>query len=392
MLPQVALSALQLGVPVVAPALVADLGMSPEAVGLVGGCIGFGSVWMFTANHAITPAFGPLKALAAACALSVVGGVLIVSGVAAAVFAGAVLVGFAYAVTAPAGSQILSARVPEEYWGTVFSIRQAGVPLGGAIAGVAGAGLAVSYGWEVGLLCLAALPLVSVGLLLAAPRVYHAGASGARFRPGRLFDPSNVARPFRTLRAMPQLRRLTLASLGFAGVQGSVFPFLTTYLTDGLGLGLGLAGTLFAVMQVASFAGRVGVGVIADRQGRFRPVLMGMALASAAASVVLAVADGGWPMPAFFVIAAVTGVSVATWNGLFLAEIARLVPREDVSRATAGVTFFTFIAYMLTPPVFGMAVFLAGYQTAFLMSACAALFGFACLRTMQEAGAVESDD
>ena len=42
MLPQVALSVMQLGVPVLAPALIADLGLAPEAIGIVGGCIGFG--------------------------------------------------------------------------------------------------------------------------------------------------------------------------------------------------------------------------------------------------------------------------------------------------------------------------------------------------------------
>jgi hypothetical protein len=44
LMPQVALSALQLGVPVLAPAFVAGIGMPPEAVGLIGGFMGFGSV------------------------------------------------------------------------------------------------------------------------------------------------------------------------------------------------------------------------------------------------------------------------------------------------------------------------------------------------------------
>ena len=115
MLPQIALSVMQLGVPVLAPALIADLGLAPEAVGIIGGCIGLGSVWMFAANRAVTPVLGPLPALSIACLLSIVGGALILSGHIAAILAGAVLIGFAYAVTAPAGSQILSAPGPKRW-------------------------------------------------------------------------------------------------------------------------------------------------------------------------------------------------------------------------------------------------------------------------------------
>jgi MFS family permease len=379
MLPLVALSVLQLGIPVLAPAFVSEAGLAPEAVGIIGGCIGFGSVWMFAANSRITPVLGPLRALAWACVLGIFGMALVLTGWSAAIFPGAVLVGFAYAVTAPAGSQILSAHAPRRLWGTLFSIRQAGVPLGGAIAGVVGTGLAVAYGWQAGLACLALLPAACVILLLSAPESYRGGSDGSAFRLRDLVRPALIATPFRTLRELPQLRSLTLSSLGFAAVQGSMFSFLTTYLTDGLGLGLPFAGALFATMQVAAFLGRLGAGVVADRIGAFRPVLMAMSLAGAVSCVVMGILDPEWPRLVLFVIAALTGLGAATWNGLFLAEIARVVPAEMVSQATAGTTFFTFVAYMVTPPAFAGLVLTAGYQAAFGAAAVAALFALACL-------------
>lgn len=383
MMPLVSLSVLQLGIPVLAPAFVAEAGLVPESVGIIGGCIGFGSVWMFAANSRITPVLGPLNALAGACALGIVGIALVLTGWSAAIFGGAVLVGFAYAVTAPAGSQILSAHAPRKLWGTLFSIRQAGVPLGGAIAGVIGTGIAVAHGWRAGLACLALLSVACIVLLLMAPQRYRDGSNGAAFRLRDLMRPALIATPFRTLREMPQLRSLTLSSLGFAAVQGSLFSFLTTYLTDELGLGLPLAGTLFATMQIAAFLGRLGAGVIADRIGAFRPVLMAMSLAGSVACVVMGALDPEWPRPVLFVVAALTGLAAATWNGLFLAEIARVVPAETVSQATAGTTFFTFVAYMLTPPAFAGLVLIAGYQTAFGATAIAALFALVCLLSSQ---------
>ncbi|MEM8842531.1 MAG: MFS transporter [Pseudomonadota bacterium] len=380
MLPQICLSALQLGVPVLAPAFVVEVGMAPEAVGLIGGCIGFGSVWMFAANPEITPVLGPLPALMIACLLSVIGSGLVLTGMPAAILIGAVVIGFAYAVTAPAGSQILSTHVPRHWWGTVFSIRQAGVPLGGAIAGILGTSLASAFGWRLALGVLTAFPLICAGVLFAAPRRFHAGANGQRFRVSGLFKPSNVAVPFRTLRADPQLRAMTLASLGFAAVQGSLFAFFTTYLTDGLGFDLVMAGALFATLQIVSFMGRLGAGALADRMGAFRPLLRAMSVMAALFCAVLALIHTGWPDWALYLIAGATGLAAATWNGLYLAEIARLVTPDRVGQATAGATFFTFVAYMATPPLFGLIVLLSGYELAFLTAGCAVLASFWLLR------------
>ena len=383
MLPLVALSTLQVGIPVLAPAMIADIGLAPEAVGLLSGCIGFGSVWMFAANTRITPVLGPLTALVAACALATLGVTLVLTGWLVLVFPGAVLIGFAYAVTAPAGSQILSRHAPQQLWGTLFSIRQAGVPLGGALAGIVGTSVAAAFGWRTGLACLALALLAAATLLISVPRAYREGANGARFRLRGLFAPGLITTPFRTLRDMPQLRILTLASLGFAAVHGSISSFMTTYLTDGVGLELQFAGTLFATMQVSAFAGRLGAGVLADRIGAFRPVLIGMSIAAAIAGVVLGNLDPAWPHAVLFVIAALTGLAASTWNGLFLAEIARIVPPDDIGQATAGTTFFTFIGYMLVPPAFALIVRLAGYQVAYYAIATAALFALVCLLRMR---------
>lgn len=384
MLPLLALSAVQLGLPVLAPALVADLGLAPEMVGPIGGCIGLGSIWMFAANNAIMPALGPIRALALAGLLSVLGVTLVISGWLPLILLGAVFIGFAYAVTAPAGSLILSDHVPKNLWGTAFSIRQAGVPLGGAIAGVLGTAVSVIYGWQLGLLCLALMPLICVILPVVAPATYRTGQPETGFRFAEIVKPSIFLQPARTLRTLPHLRRLTLASLGFAMVQGSVFAFFTTYMTDGLGLSLALAGTLFAVMQVSSFAGRICAGFLADHIGSLRKTLRGMSVASASACVVMAMMQESWPMPVLFVIVVCIGASAATWNGLFLAEIARVVRPDEVGTATAGVTFFTFVSYMLTPPLFGAIVYVAGYQAGYLAGCVAALGAYICLRNGRE--------
>ena len=379
LMPQIAMSVVQLGLPVLAPAIVAALGRPPEAVGILGGAMGFGSVWFFTANRGITPVLGPWKALLAACLLSVAGLALVLSQSWAAAVGGAVVIGFAYAITAPAGSQILSTHTPRRIWGTLFSIRQSGVPAGGAIAGVLGAGLAAVAGWRAGMAALALVPLLCALFLVLAPARFRAGASGGRFRLRALFRPANLVGPFQTLGRLPALRPLAVSSLGFALGQGSTFSFFTTYMTDGLGLGLALAGAIFSTMQVAAFLGRVLVGFVADWLGSARLVLVAMAVASACALVLMSRFDAAWPPALLFGCAALAGLSVATWNGLFLAEIAMAAPPDEVSEATASATFFTFVAYMLTPPLFAALVWFAGYSVAYCVSAAGVLAAGAVL-------------
>jgi len=224
-----------------------------------------------------------------------------------------------------------------------------------------------------------AVPLACIGALALAPERFRKGANGRPFRLRGLIDPGNLVAPFLTQARLPQLRPLTLASLGFAMGQGSSFAFLTTYLTDSLGLSLALAGAVFSVAQMSSFAGRIVVGVIADRLGSTRRMLVVMALASAGALVLVAAFDAAWPRWVLFLCAGLAGAAIATWNGLFLAEIAKVAPDDEVAEATASATFFTFVAYMLAPPLFGAMVWLADYGAAYHLVAALVLTAGAVL-------------
>jgi hypothetical protein len=62
------------------------------------------------------------------------------------------------------------------------------------------------------------------------------------------------------------------------------------------------------------------------------------------------------------------------WNGVFLAEVARLAPRDRVSDVTGGSSFFTFLGVVFTPSLFHAALSVTGsYGTTY------ALFGLPAL-------------
>lgn len=368
-------STLALSLAVLAPMMMATAGMPPAAFGWISGAAGLGSVWLYMANSAFTVPLGPVRALMAAVLIAAAGAALIATGAYALMIVGAILIGFAYATTTPAGSQILADNTPPAKRNRIFSLRQTGVPLGGVIAGVAGSALAAQYGWRSALGIFVIFLLATSIILLLAPRHFNESRPRTEFRFGRLFALSNLRQPFLTLSEIPGLRLIALASIGFASVQGVLNAFFVTYLANGLGYDLKLAGLLFALNQALSVAGRVVYGFIADALGSPRLVLRGLSILSTASALAIASIGSDWPLTALMAVAGLSGLSVATWNGLFMAEVAGLAP-ERVGEAAAGATFFVFATYVVMPPLAGLVIAGFGYRAAFVMAAvCVAITG-----------------
>jgi MFS family permease len=366
--------------PVFAPKLMQAAGMPPEAFGWVGGAVGLGSVWLYVANNAFTVALGPVRAWLVAAVIAVIGSALTLIGLYSTILLGAVCLGFAYATATPAGAQILADHTPRAYRGSLFSLRQAGVPLGGVIAGAVGSWLIVVYGWRLAFAIMAACAVGLCSILLLAPRQYNDSRPRHPFRLRRLFHLSNVLIPFRVVAATPGLQRLSAACIGFAAVQGATTAFFVTFMTAGLGFSLTFAGTLYAMLLAASVAGRIVLGFVADWFGSPRPVLSALAVLSVISSLLIAAMSAEWSTPLVFAVVLFVGFSISTWNGLYLAEIAILAP-DSVSEATAATTFFVFSTYMVTPPIAGLIISLFGYRAVFLVTACVAVSSAAILFT-----------
>jgi MFS family permease len=371
---------------VLAPIYTVASGMPPESVGLIAGLSGLGSVWFFAASGGILPRFGPIKALIFACVLAPTAAIMFALEQSWLVLPSALFIGFAYAITAPAGSQILATHTPKKLWGTLFSLRMAGVPVGGAVAGVLGAFLAARYDWRIALLAIITPALLTGLFLIFASKKITSPISKDSFKILNLFKPSNFISPFKVLLRIPGLPLITFVSVGFAAIQGGVFTFLTTYLTKELGFSLTLAGGLYATMQGASFIGRVFAGLIADRFFSARTVLVTLGLMSATGVSCLTLINGNFSPALLFPAVGLIGVSIASWNGLFMAEVSNIAENYDVSEATSASTFFTFISYMLAPPCFGLIAISYGYTYAFLSVGFCGLLavGALLLQTIKE--------
>jgi MFS family permease len=346
--------------PVMAPVAGPALGVSPAAVGYYIAASYFGSMIGTAAAGGWVARFGPIRVSQAGLALCCAGLLLASSAWLPLVMLGGFVVGVGYGPTTPSSSAIL-VHTPPRHFSLVFSIKQTGVPAGGALAGALVPGLILALGWQWGA---AAIGGACLALALAIGAV--------RSRYDRDLDPrapvslrSAFAPVGLVLRHRP-LQQLCLAGFVFGGVQITMVTYLVTFLVESFGLSLVLAGFVMAVAQIASVTGRLLWGVLADRVLRRRTMLGILGIGMGVAALLALAADSGWPTWLLFAYASMFGAFAVGWNGVWLAEIARIAPRGQASAATGGSLFFTFSGVVVTPPLFNAVLSVSGsYSVAY---------------------------
>jgi MFS family permease len=343
--------------PVMGPSVTEAAGVPPESVGLLAGLTAAGTVWFVATGVLFLRRFGPVRTLQLGALLGAGAMVTVASGSWPVMLLSAFAIGVAYGPSPPAGSDILARYAPPGRRSLVFSIKQSGVPLGGVLAGLVLPPAIEAFGWR-GALGIGALISLASALVvqpLRAP-LDQGREEGQSITPAALFSWANLRAPFAVLREAPGLVSVTVAGFAFACVQGCLLTFLVTYLVEEVGFSLAAAGVAFSATQAAGFVARVVMGWVADRIGSGSLTLLLLAGCGFVTMLIVAAIGPGWPMAAVAAAGVAAGFAATSWNGVYLAEIARLAPRGRVGDATAGSTFFVFVAYSAAPIVFSVAV------------------------------------
>src|SRR5690625_6599662 len=109
----------------------------------------------------------------------------------------------------------------------------------------------------------------------------------------------------------------------------------------------------------------------------------------AACSLLMAFIGTDWPVWLVVVICAAFGATAIGWNGVYLAEVARLAPAGQAGLMTGGTLFFTYLGVVIGPPIFTLIVessrsFALGYALLGGLLALVTLFMASQLRRAQE--------
>jgi len=379
---QTAASFLTRLVPTIAPILIDEIGLTPALVGHIVAAGSLGSALFLLAGNSLVRRTGPVRALQLGLLLAMAGVALLAIPFWPAVMIASVLIGFGYAPSTPAGSEILQSHAPARHRSLIFSIKQAGVPLGGVFAGLALPTLALAIDWRATLWFAGAVALVTAAALEPLRSRFDEGRQKRfdRLTSRWFIQQLDPRRSLAILGSSPGLVRLTFSGACFAFAQGAWFAYFVTYLVAALDTSLVAAGSAFSVMQVAGIFGRIVLGMVADRLGSARSTLAGSALAAATISVVFAWLPQDCGFAAVLVLAAISGLAISSWNGIQLAEVARISPAGMISETASASVLYTFIGYILGPVGFAATLELtSSYRQAFLMVAVVSMLPLGAL-------------
>ena len=356
--------------PVLAPVAQTEIGLPASAVGIVTALIYLAATFTaFSAGNLINR-FGAMRASQLSLVFCCIGMALIASASPWLVALGALVIGTGYGVVTPSSSAILAERTPEGMRAFIFSLKQTGVPIGGAMAGVLIPLMIAGFGWKeaalfAGLSCL---------VLAIAVQPYRAGVDLAPHAP-RPAAPVHFLEPFKLVMSHPRLRELALASFSYSGMQMCMGSFLVVFLTERAGLTVSSAGAALAIAMVAGTVGRILWGVIADNWMSPRTVLGALGVIMALSAFTTASMAPSWPYAGTLVVCFVFGASAIGWNGVYLAEVVRIAPPGTAGSATGASLATTYAGVVFLPTVFWAIVHLSGsYTAAFAAAGCFTLW------------------
>ncbi|GAB2899546.1 MFS transporter [Paralcaligenes ginsengisoli] len=334
-------------VPVLAPAVAAETGVSASHVGLFIAMVYGASMAASLASGPLVQRFGAIRLSQACLVACMVGLACVATGVPILFVVGAMFLGMGYGPVTPASSHILAKSTPPERMSFIFSLKQTGVPIGGALAGALVPALVLWGGWRVAALAVAGACLAT--LISAQPMREVLDADRDPARPLAI---SSLAGPLRFTLGDPMLRCLAICSFFFAALQLCLITFLVTHLTLNVGISLVAAGLMLAAAQAGGVVGRIAWGVFADRWGRPMCLLGLMAVGMGAAAVATGRFTPQWPAVSVALVCVAFGATAIGWNGVYLAEVARFAPPGKAGDATGGALVFTYAGVLFGPPAF----------------------------------------
>ncbi|MFT5174951.1 MAG: MFS family permease [Gammaproteobacteria bacterium] len=327
--------------------------------------------------------YGPLRVSQISLALMAVSLLVISTGILWLYPMAALLMGTSAAST-PASSHILARVCPPHIAPVIFSVKQTGVPVGALIGGLllpfllglvfysATLGTTVRLG-TYGTAAVTAFIVFTVVIALQPIREHFDSARN----PQQKISLGDLRTTMRMVLDNYPLRDIAFAAFAFGGLQSVFAGFFILFMIDGLGHSEVSAGQVFAIASFCAIWARILWGILGGSILTPRRVFSIIGLISAVSAVAILWIDTTWSISAILVVAIFYNISALSWHGILLAEVARLVPANEVGGTTGGVLAFTSIAMMIYPAIFGLLLALTdSYKIGFALASIPAFIAF----------------
>lgn len=285
------------------------------------------------------------------------------------------LIGTSYASVQPGGTRAILRWFPPQERGMATGIRQAGLPLGTALAAMALPLIATLHGWSVALAIQGAISIVG-GILFA---LLHRDEREMQGTPGSA--PPKFTAAVKLVAAHSAVWPVMAAGAVMATFQYTFTTHAIPFVTARFHYSTIAAGLLFSVSQWLGIVGRVGLAWVSDKfwpGRRIRSLGLSMA-ACIAATVALLAAPVGTTHATLTAIFCVLGLFGVGWYPLYLLQLAEAAPKPVMASTISFSMTINMIAISIMPPLFGALVDRFDYGAAWTMLTLVVAAGIAVL-------------
>jgi len=257
-----------------------------------------------------------------------------------------------YGSATPGTNKAIFDRIDSDRQHRAIGIKQVGPTVGSAVGTVLVTGLAGAFLWQSGFLVAATVGLVTaVGFFLVYRGAEGVEASYPDFL-GLLSNRTYVV--------------LLPAGVCLGGAFYTTTGYAVLFVEESVGATVTAGGLVLAALQVASSAGRVGAGTLADLlpntpRVRTSSVLVVQAAGGGILYLVLPLAGTTLAATAVFVG---LGLFVLGSTGLYYSCISTVVGDEALGAASAAGQLAATVSGLFVPPTFGYLVDASGYSAA----------------------------
>jgi len=359
-----------LALPVIATLVGESISVPTSVIGAYVGLVYLASFFGSLSAGTLVGIYGPIRISQICLFLSACGMLLCCIATVQAIIIGAAVLGLGYGGITPASSHILSRSAPPQRMSLIFSIKQTGVPLGGILAGALLPSLSLAIGWRYSLAFIAA---VAFAFMLIAQGLRN--RLDSERQSGIVFKASDLIKPIRLVASIAPLRKIILFGFSFSSVQLCLTTYAVIYLTTELKLDLVFAGFILSACQFSGVIARIICGVLADAYFGAIRTLSFLTSAIAACCFGITILHPGTDITIVISLMIIFGATAIGWNGVFLAEVSRISPKDNTSLATGGAIAFTNLGAMIAPPVFALiSSYFGSFKYGFTLLGIAMLF------------------
>lgn len=376
LLVQALVSMSTVAIPVLMAVAAGELDVPSSSIGIFMSLIYLGATIVAPVSGYFIDRFGPIGVSQICLVLCALGMGAISIPVIPIMIIGAFIMGIGYGPVTPASSHLLVRTTPYTMMSVVFSVKQTGVPIGGAMAGAIVPHLIILLNWKISAVLVGLSGLI-LGFSLIPFRKHYDTERSDLSR----FSWKNAAGSIKMVVLHNELRRIVIASFFFSTMQLCLISFIVVYLINDVKMSLVQAGIVLAAAQGGGIIGRVLWGAMVDRGTGPRLMLGILGIAMAAGAIASAAFSPEWPFPGILIVCTLYGAAAIGWNGVYLAEVARVAKPEFAGMATGGSLFFTFAGILIGLPTFSLIIEKSGsYPLCFgIIAAATFICGIALL-------------